>query len=278
MWCWMNGEYVQSEDLRISPFDHGFLYGLGFFETFRTYDGDVFLWEDHCKRLQRALDDYHIILPYSFDELLAVIRELDKRCDGEDGYFRLNVSAGVHDIGLKPTSYTEPTVIVFRKPLPKMVRGEEKSAVWLNTERNSPEQSIRHKSHHYANNVIARFEVPSLAELEGFFVNGDGFVAEGITSNIFWVMDGKVYTPSIETGILPGITRGQVMQQITVIEGFYTREQLEQADECFITTSIQELIPIRSLQGKNFLGNNGPVYKALHEQYVKSINDVKGRS
>lgn len=89
--------------------------------------------------------------------------------------------------------------------------------------------------------------------------------------------NGKVYTPSIETGILPGITRGQVMQQITVIEGFFTREQLEQADECFITTSVQELIPIRSLQGKNFLGNNGPVYKALHEQYVKSINDAKGR-
>ncbi|MGE7624322.1 aminodeoxychorismate lyase [Viridibacillus sp. NPDC096237] len=278
MWCWMNGEYAQSVDLRISPFDHGFLYGLGFFETFRTYEGDVFLWEEHCKRLQRALDDYHIVLPYNFNELLTVIRELDKRCDGEDGYFRLNVSAGTHDIGLKPTSYAEPTVIVFRKPLPKMVRGQEKSAVWLNTERNSPEQSIRHKSHHYANNVLARFEVPSLAELEGFFVNEGGFVAEGITSNIFWATDGKVYTPSIETGILPGITRQQVMNQISVIEGFYTREHLEKADECFITTSIQELIPIRSLQGKSFLGNKGPIYKVLHEQYVKSINDSKGRS
>ncbi|MBK3496895.1 aminodeoxychorismate lyase [Viridibacillus sp. YIM B01967] len=278
MWCWMNGEYVQSEDLRISPFDHGFLYGLGFFETFRTYGEDVFLWEEHCKRLQHALDDYHIVLPYSFVELLTVIRELDERSDGEDGYFRLNVSAGPHDIGLKPTSYTEPTVIIFRKSLPKMIRGQEKSAVWLNTKRNSPEQAIRHKSHHYANNVLARFEMPSLVEQEGFFVNAEGFVAEGITSNIFWVKDGEIYTPSIETGILPGITRQQVMQQVAVVEGFYTPEQLESADECFITTSIQELIPIRLLQGKNFLGNTGPVYKALHEQYVKSINDMKGRS
>ena len=108
MLCWMNGEYIQAEDLRISPFDHGFLYGVGFFETFRTYEGHLFLFQAHLDRLRTALSEFRIAMPYEETEILAVVDRLNDAAGGSDGYFRLNVSAGVHDIGLAPASISNP--------------------------------------------------------------------------------------------------------------------------------------------------------------------------
>ncbi|MGE7093914.1 aminodeoxychorismate lyase [Lysinibacillus sp. NPDC048646] len=276
MQCWMNGNYIAAEDLRISPFDHGFLYGLGFFETFRTYNGKVLCWEAHIERLQAALAQYRIYMSCTEDDLLAVIEQLNVQAGGQDGYFRINVSAGDHGIGLQPTKYMEPNVIVFRKELLDTPRGKEKSAQWLVTRRNTPERGIRVKSHHYGNNVLGRFEMPSLAEQEGFFLTEAGYVAEGVTSNIFWVKNDILYTPSLETGILPGITRAWVIERarslgIEVQLGLFTKEDTEQSSECFITNSVQELVPIRALENVQLLGNKGPIYIRLHEAFVKEM-------
>lgn len=276
MICWMNGKYVENTELAVSPTDHGYLYGLGFFETFRTYNDHPFLWDEHCARIQKALEEYRITMPYTFEELWGVIIELNRRNGQTDGYFRLNISAGEGGVGLGNTSYPNPNVIIFRKELPTVSRGSEKKAVWLHTIRNSPEQEIRYKSHHYANNVRARLELPSLKNVEGFFVNAEGYVAEGITSNIFWVINNELYTPSISTGILPGITRQHVFNLadeagLCIHEGEYKPQDLENAEECFITTSIQELIPIRVLGEKSFLGNEGVIYRHLHSMYIVSI-------
>ena len=277
MEAWKDGQLYKASELTVSAYDHGFLYGLGFFETFRTYNGKVFLWDEHWLRLSEALADFRITIPYNKQDILEAVHVLTEANNGEDGYFRLNVSAGVHDIGLQPSDYQQPTVILFRKPLTPMIRGKEKSAVWLKTVRNTPESDIRHKSHHFANNVQARFELDSLAEQEGIFVNTSGFVAEGITSNVFWVKGGKLYTPSVETGILNGTTRKWILKNSTsdIEEGFYTKTHLESAEEVFITNAVQELVPIKSIEGKQFLGNLGPVYKELHKQYVACIKGKK---
>lgn len=272
----MNGQYIKTEDLRISPFDHGFLYGLGFFETFRTYEGKVLFFEEHLQRLLQALEKYRIHMPYTKEELKVVIAQLNTLAGGQDGYFRINVSAGEHDIGLQPKEYPNPNIIVFRKELHNVPRGQEKTAQWLETRRNSPEQNIRVKSHHYGNNVLGRFEMPSLAMQEGFFLTEAGYVAEGVTSNIFWAINNILYTPSLETGILPGITRAWVIDQaqlfgLQVREGLFSKEELEQATECFITNSVQELVPIREIEELQLLGKKGPVYRSLHEAYVKEI-------
>ncbi|KOY79907.1 aminodeoxychorismate lyase [Lysinibacillus macroides] len=276
MQCWMNGQYIDEQDLRISPFDHGFLYGLGFFETFRTYGGQVFGWEAHIERLQLALSQYRIHLTYNEHELLDVVQQLNKLVDGQDGYFRLNVSAGEHAIGLQPTEYRQPNVIIFRKQLQHTARGTEKTAQWLTTRRNTPEQEVRLKSHHYGNNVLGRFEMPSLAQQEGFFLTQEGYVAEGVTSNIFWVKNDILYTPSLETGILPGIIRAWAIQKARVLgmdvrEGLFTQQDVKQSTECFITNSIQELVPISNLEDHSLLGNKGPVYSCLHEAFVKEV-------
>ena len=125
MLCWMNGEYVEHNELKISPFDHGFLYGLGFFETFRTYNGKPLFIKEHLTRLQEALSAFNISFPYTAEQLVEVIEALNTADDGTDGYFRLNVSAGEHEIGLAPTRYENPNVILFRKPLPPVVSGIE---------------------------------------------------------------------------------------------------------------------------------------------------------
>ncbi|WP_017382097.1 aminodeoxychorismate lyase [Paenisporosarcina sp. TG-14] len=279
MWAWMNGEFVKADELRISPFDHGFLYGLGFFETFRTYEGQLFLIEEHVERLQKALDEFRIEVKLDVEMLVEIIDELNVRCVGTDGYFRLNVSAGVHDIGLAPAVYENPTIILFRKELPPLIRGKEKTAKWLNTRRNTPESEERHKSHHYANNVRARLELPSLAVQEGFFLTRDGHVAEGITSNIFWVQEDVLYTPSLETGILAGITRDWVLKNadklgIRVVEGLFTPDKLEAAEEVFVTNAVQELVPILQLGSSRFAGRNGMLYTKLHELYVNQVEQT----
>lgn len=278
MYCWMNGEYLLADELRISPFDHGFLYGVGFFETFRTYEGHVFLFSKHMERLRSALDEYRISMPYTEKVLLAVIQKLNEDAGGTDGYFRLNVSAGVHDIGLAPTAYTEPNVIMFRKELAPMKRGAAKTGVWLTTPRNEPESTIRHKSHHFLNNVGGRLELPSLKELEGIFLTKEGYVAEGITSNVFWVKDHNLYTPSLKTGILPGTTRAFIMELaesigMRVFEGFYSKEAVEEADEVFVTNAIQELVPLQRIGDSVFVGSEGPIYDKLHKLYVQAIKE-----
>lgn len=278
MLCWMNGEYIQAEELRISPYDHGFLYGIGFFETFRTYNGYVFLYDEHLARLKQALREYNISFPYKAEELKYVIKKLDEAAGGTDGYFRLNVSAGVHDIGLAPDRYEDPTVIVFRKELPARTKEPSKKGVWLETPRNEPESSIRHKSHHFLNNVGGRLELPSLKTNEGLFLTNDGYVAEGITSNVFWVKEGNLYTPSIDTGILPGTTRAFIITLarqlgLKVEEGFYSREDVASADEVFVTNAIQELVPLREIGEHTLLGLEGPIYQKLHAAYLREIKE-----
>lgn len=273
MLCWMNGQFSEAEDLRISPFDHGFLYGIGFFETFRTYNGKIFLWQAHYKRLCEALAMYHVAMPYNADELAQIVAQLVQKNGGADGYFRLNVSAGVHDIGLKPQHYNEPTIIIFQKALQAAPRGTEKNAQWLQLARNTPENATRVKSHHYGNNVLARFEMPSLAATEGFFVTAEGYIAEGITSNIFWATAGKLYTPALQTGILAGTTRSWLLANADVEQGLFTQQALLQADECFITNAVQELVPIKQLGTKNFMGAQGNVYRKWHRAYVQAITE-----
>ena len=275
MLCWMNGRYIDEKELQVSPFDHGFLYGLGFFETFRTYEGKAVYLKQHLHRLLEALNEYRIAFPYRIHDLEEVIEKLNAQ-DNQEGYFRLNVSAGVHPIGLSPWEYATPNVILFRKELPKMLRGTEKEAVWLITPRNTPEQSIRHKGHHYGNNVKARLELPNLVHYEGFFTDENGCVAEGITSNIFWIKDGILYTPSVEIGILSGITRNVVIElaqqmNIEVREGCFLKWELEQADECFITNAVQELVPIAHIGKVRFAGNIGRYYQQLHNAYLQKI-------
>ncbi|MCD8503331.1 MAG: aminodeoxychorismate lyase [Bacillaceae bacterium] len=224
MYIYVNGEYLRADQAKISPFDHGYLYGIGLFETLRLYNGHPFLLDDHFRRLQQSMFELNITYSLVKEDLLAIIDKLSQLNDLPNAYIRVNVSAGSAPIGLSSEVYTEPTVIVFMKELPQVV-SRFRDAVILKTNRNTPEGQRRLKSHHYLNNMIAKRELGS-RDKEGVFLTKEGYVAESIVSNIFWSKGKTVYTPSIETGILNGITRQFITsllrkQGIHVKEGFF---------------------------------------------------------
>ncbi|MNC06229.1 D-alanine aminotransferase [compost metagenome] len=255
----MNGALCASEKAVISVYDHGFLYGMGVFETFRTYGGRPFLWSGHLARLAAGARDLGI--PYEPDEeRLAVLVEQLLQANGlADAYFRLSVSAGEEPLGLPGDSYSQPAEILYVKPLPP----ERDAAEWaagrplqlLETRRNTPEGERRLKSFHYMNSIVGKRELsryPWAQGAEGVFLDDCGFVSEGTVSNLFFIQGDTLYTPAAETCILEGITREWVLRHaaeagMEVEEGFYTWEMLLEADEIFLTNSIQEIMPVTSL-------------------------------
>ncbi|QNK58152.1 aminotransferase class IV [Paenibacillus sp. PAMC21692] len=295
MKIWLNGSIVDGGEAVISVYDHGFLYGLGLFETFRTYGGEPYLLERHLDRLRGGCMELGIPFAMKADELRREITALLAANGLADGYIRLTVSAGVGELGLPVGDYSDPTVLILAKSLPvvgvdALRRGRELRL--LRTRRNSPEGTVRFKSLHYMNNIIAKREMLGLngrdrteqiASLpspgaEGLMLSRDGWLTEGIVSNLFFLRQGVIYTPCIETGILPGVTRARVIELARdtgyeVEEGLYTWEQLLEAEEVWLTNSIQELVPVTrlidwdGLERKVGIGEAGALTLELLDMY-----------
>lgn len=283
MFVYSNGQLVSKDEITISPFDHGFLYGLGVFETFRIYNGHPFLLDDHMERLNASLRVLNIEAEFTPEESIKILEGLLAKNNLKDAYIRFNVSAGNGEIGLQTESYREPNVIVFAKPLPPAGEMSEKKAVLLDLRRNTPEGAERLKSHHYLNNVLAKREAGPAMDTEGIFLTEEGSLAEGIVSNVFWCRDGVLYTPAVETGILNGITRRFVIALarnagIEVREGFYKKEEAEAADEMLLTNSIQEIVPVTDFSGKSFPGKSGEMVNRLFGQYAANRETLWSRN
>ncbi|TXC85031.1 aminodeoxychorismate lyase [Metabacillus litoralis] len=273
MYIYINSHYVKDIEATISPFDHGFLYGLGVFETFRVYKGFPFLLEDHLKRLQSAVDELGIHYQINFDEIMEILQKLLKlnQCHDEDVTVRLNISAGNGEVGKLLQTYDKPNLLCFLRKAPPL-NNDEKDVVLLEIPRNTPEGTFRLKSHHYLNNILGKREIREAPEKEGLFLTANGFVAEGIVSNVFWVKNNSVYTPAVETGILNGITRQFIIKclenlDIDVSEGFYTKKQMFEAEEVILTNSSQEIIAVKKVDDHIFDGNEGTIVKKLRDLY-----------
>lgn len=254
----LNGSLKDSKEAVISVYDHGFLYGMGLFETFRTYGGRPWLLERHAGRLAagcRALGIDYVPDPA---RMRAGIESLLEANGLADAYVRWSVSAGEGAVGLPSGPYGQPAEIVYAKELapdsPDTRAG--KTLRLLKTCRSSFEGEARLKSFQYMNNILAKRELQAAgapADVEGLFLNGDEFVCEGIVSNVFWVLGGMLRTPSLETGPLPGITREYVLELassmgVRTMTGHYEWVELVAAEEIFLTNSVQEIVPVRELQ------------------------------
>jgi 4-amino-4-deoxychorismate lyase len=264
----LNGTFIDEKEAVVSVYDHGFLYGIGLFETFRTYGGRPFLLERHLERLADGCRELAIRFAADKAELSRWIAGLLEANGLADAYFRLTVTAGTDALGLPAADYGTPTVLLYVKPLPPYndaVYRDGKELRLLRTRRNTPEGSVRLKSLHYMNNILAKRELqtyPDSAGAEGLMLTERGAAAEGIVSNVFFVSGGRLRTPSLDTGILPGVTRAFVLELanvhgISAEEGLYRWEDVTAADEVFITNSIQELVPITTLTDEE--GRRKPV-------------------
>lgn len=258
----MNGQLTETTKAAIPVMDHGFLYGMGLFETFRTYGGKPSLLSRHLRRLSQGCEELGIPFREEEHRLELLIHELLEANGLSDGYIRYTVSAGEEILGLPSADYRKPSHLLFAKELPPLdeawyIKG--KPLQLLRTTRNTPEGEIRYKSLHYMNNILAKRELMQYklavqSQAEGLMLTKQGHLAEGIVSNLFFITKGVLYTPDLRTGILPGITREVVLEAagdlgIPVVEGLFSTQQLSQADEIFMTSSIQELIPITALLG-----------------------------
>lgn len=269
MILWMDGQFIEEEqDIKISPFDHGYLYGLNFFKTFRTYKGKVVLFQEHYSQLISTLNEYRIKMPYTVIELMEVIEEITNKANGQDGMIRLNISAGNQSktLQLQP-KYNKPNVIIFYESLAERKRGLVKSGKWLKTKKDPAK---------YNNKYLGSLEVDNIEKVEGFFTTPKGYIADGIHSNIFWVKDQILYTPDSILGIEEGVIRQWVIQTAKifgyrVVEGLFFPKELENAFECFITNSVDEIVPISNIGRAKFLGENGPLYQQLHQAYIDEI-------
>lgn len=284
----IDGRVVSTADAVISVMDHGLMYGMGLFETFRTYGGIPFLLERHLERLQEGCRLLGIRYVPEAGETQAWLSRLMAANGLEEAYIRLTVTAGEEALGLPCGDYKSPRQLVYIKPLPLVpdsLYSEGKALRLLKTPRNTPETPWRLKSLHYMNNIMAKRELQSDPEAvslhaEGLMLTEQGELAEGIVSNIFFVKNGILYTPDVGTGILPGITRAVVLELagelgIPACEGRYGWEDLQQADEVFTTGSVQEIMPITRLleDGKEQQairgGQAGPLTRTLLKAYRK---------
>jgi 4-amino-4-deoxychorismate lyase len=284
MFVYLNRHIVPKEEAQISVYDHGYLYGVGLFETFRVYEGHIFLLDDHLQRLNDGLSNLLIEKLFTKEEVEEAIALLLKANGFQNAYIRLNVSAGLGELGLTVDPYIKPTVIIYSKPLPPSGSEiSEKKAQLLKIARNTPEGNYRLKSHHFLNNILAKREIGNRQDIEGIFLTAEGDLAEGVVSNLFWVKGQTVFTPSIKTGILNGITRQFVIQLVrqrgmTVEEGFFKPEELNDADELFITNSIQEVVGINQWNNRVYPGKEGSLTTYLHEQYRRYCSKLSSRN
>jgi|SRR5690606_32569795 4-amino-4-deoxychorismate lyase len=275
----VNGMLVEKERAVVSVFDHGFLYGIGLFETMRTYGGAPFLLDRHLARLADGCRRLGIRHEPDEGEVRRLIRRLLDANGLKDGIVRLSVSAGEGPLGLPEGPYESPVTVIFCKPLPPVPASRPLQLLRLR--RNTPEGSVREKSFHYMNNVLAKRELstyPWAAGAEGLFLDAAGRVAEGVVSNVFFAAGGVLHTPSAETGILPGVTRGEVLRLaaedgIEAREGLYGVDDLWRANELFLTNSVQELVPVHAVYDETgavrwrWSGKPGPLTERLKAAY-----------
>lgn len=285
MKIFLDGAFVEKEDAKISVFDHGLLYGDGIFEGIRVYQGCVYRLEEHLERLEYSAKALMLELPMTRAELSEAVCESCRQNGLADGYVRLIVTRGEGNLGLSPKSCKKPCVIVIADSIelyPKDYYSEGLAIVTSSIRRlNSAALDPAIKSLNYLNSIMAKIEAAQRGALEAILLNDQGYVAECTGDNLFLVHKGALMTPDVANGALRGITRQAVIdlakdQGIAVKEANLTRYDIWNADECFLTGTAAELIPVVSLDGRRIGdGRPGPVMRRLHEAYHHEVS-VRG--
>lgn len=265
----LDGKFVPQSEAKVSVFDHGLLYGDGIFEGIRFYNGRVFRLEEHTDRLWDSARSICLEIPMSKEAMNEALLETVRRNNLRDGYIRQIVTRGVGNLGLNPTQCKSPSIIIIATSIalyPKEAYETGLTVVTCATRRTGAAQlNPAVKSLNYLNNVMARVEANLANADEALMLNEAGNVAECTADNIFIIKKGKVFTPPISAGALRGITRGVAMEcaeelGLEVIETDISRHDVFVADECFLTGTAAEAIPVIKADGRPIgTGKPGPI-------------------
>ncbi|HKW86021.1 MAG TPA: aminotransferase class IV [Nitrospiraceae bacterium] len=281
MWVFLNDRFVERKEATVSVFDRGFLYGDGVYETLRAYSGRIFMLSKHLARLQRSGHLIGLDIPIPEKDWPALLNEAISRNGLSDAYLRITISRGEGEIGLDPSLCRHPTVVIVVlpfQPYPRHLFREGVSLTIAHIRRNLPTALPPHvKSLNFLNNILAKREALQAGAFDALMLNADGHLAECTTSNLFFVRAGRLCTPSVACGILDGITRAVVLQiareqGIPVEEGAYAAEALKQADECFLTNTSMEIMPVREVDKVPVgSGQPGPLTTRLQELFLSNL-------
>ncbi len=274
---YLDGEWVPAAQAVVSVFDHGYLYGDGVFEGIRAYNGRVWKLTEHVLRLYDSARAISMDIPIAPAEMEQVVIESVRRNGLWDAYIRLVVSRGVGDLGLDPRKCPAPTIVCIAdaiKLFPPELYDNGLTIITASTRRNLPEAlNPRIKGLNYLNNILAKLEANEAGVMEALMLTQEGYVSEGTGDNVFIVKDGVVKTPAPYHGILHGITRDLIMQIAAeqghgVYEGTLTRYDVYTADECFLTGTAAEVIPVVKVDGRLIgSGKPGPITRALIKEF-----------
>ena len=281
MKIYLDGKFVDEADAKVSVFDHGLLYGDGVFEGIRLYDGNIFRLDEHLERLEYSAKAILLDLPLGRAELAEATCESCRLNGLRDAYIRLVVTRGVGDLGLAPWNCSKPSVFIIASRIslyPAETYLNGMAIVTVPTRRINPAAlPPTIKSLNYLNNILGKIEAKQFGALEAIMLNDQGYVAECTADNIFIVHKGEVITPASSQGALNGITRGTILDiakevNLPIREANMTRYDVWCADECFLTGTGAEVIPVIKLDGRVIgTGAPGPVTQKILESFRRRV-------
>lgn len=270
---YIDGQWYSKETARVSVFDHGLLYGDGVFEGIRVYNRRIFRLNAHIQRLYASAQALALTVPLPAEQMHATVIEAVRRNRCEDGYIRLIVTRGVGELGIDPLSCPQPSVIIIVSDIRVYPRELYAAGVKLVT---SPTRQVSHeafdpriKSLNYLKNILGKIDAQRAGAHEAIMLNGAGYIAECTADNLFLVQRGRLLTPSPQDGALEGVTRGAVLELaaeagIAAGEARLTRFDVYTADECFLTGTGAEVMPVREVDGRTIAsGQPGPITRRL---------------
>jgi len=281
MKIYLDGKFVDEADAKVSVFDHGLLYGDGVFEGIRLYGGNVFRLEAHLERLEYSAKAILLQLPLGRAELREAVCATCRVNGLTDAYIRLVVTRGVGDLGLAPWLCPKPTLFIITSRIslyPQEHYDNGLAIVTVPTRRSGPAAlPPTVKSLNYLNNILGKIEARQFGALEAIMLNDQGYVAECTADNLFIVHRGAIITPSASQGALQGITRGTVFDLaaelgVPIRESNLTRYDVWCADECFLTGTGAEIIPVSRLDGREIgAGRPGPVTQQVMQAFRRRV-------
>lgn len=266
MKIYLDGQIVDEADAKISVFDHGLLYGDGVFEGIRLYQGNIFRLNEHLERLEHSARAIMLKLPLTREEIVKAVADTCRANNLKDAYIRLVITRGVGDLGLAPWLCPKPTIFVIASKItlyPQEHYENGLSIVTVPTRRINPAAlPPTIKSLNYLNNILGKIEARQFGALEAIMLNDQGYIAECTADNVFLVQKGTLLTPAASQGALKGVTRDTIFDiagelGVPIKECDLTRYDAWCADECFLTGTGAEVIPVVKLDGRE-IGNGKP--------------------
>ncbi len=279
---YLNDTFVPESEARVSVFDHGYLYGDGIFETLRAYSGFILRLQDHLVRLFDSARGLSMRLPWDREQLASILTACLKVNGYDNAVLRLTISRGMGPPGLDPDLCKTPTLVVLTRPFtgyPETLYERGISLALVKVQKNLP-QAIdpQIKSANYLNNILAKIEAKKAGADEAILLNHQGYLTEGTVSNLFFVNQGKLCTPSLDAGILDGVTRRLVLEiagdlGAHVVEGLHTPEALLHAEEAFMTNTTYEVMPVNRVNQQPL--NTGPLSSRLRAEFKRRVTMEK---